>query len=228
MATAAPESNSKEDKKSSVVLDPLERSSEVLFGVIMVMTFTVSLRVARADRLQVHEMLIGALGCNLAWGLIDAIMYIMACVSERGHSIKVLRRVHKVKEQPQQANQILAEELPSMVAAVLPPPALDMMRERLNALPEPPAHPRLKPEDWRGAFSVFLLVFLSTFPIILPFIVLRHIKLAARISDVIALVILFFSGYSYGKYAGHTAWGWGISMVVLGCIMVGLTIGLGG
>src|SRR5580700_9219604 len=50
-------------------LDPLERFSEILFGVIMVLTFTVSLRVARADRLQVHEMLIGALSCNLAWGV---------------------------------------------------------------------------------------------------------------------------------------------------------------
>ena len=43
----------------------------------MVMTFTVSLRVARADHLQVREMLIGAIGCNLAWGIIDGIMYVM-------------------------------------------------------------------------------------------------------------------------------------------------------
>jgi hypothetical protein len=228
MATSATQTKSrKADKNRQPVLDPLERSSEVLFGVIMVMTFTVSLRVARADRLQVHEMLIGALGCNLAWGLIDAIMYIMACISERGHGIKVLRRVHKVKE-PQQANQIISEELPPVVALVMPPTALDIMREKLNSMPEPPPHPRLKPEDWRGAFSVFSLVFVSTFPIILPFILLTHIRLAARISDAIALVILFFSGYSYGRYAGHSSWGWGISMVVIGCIMVGLTIGLGG
>ncbi len=53
----------------------------------MVLTFTVSLRVARADRTQVHEMLIGALGCNLAWGLIDAIMYLMSSVSERGQAL---------------------------------------------------------------------------------------------------------------------------------------------
>ncbi|MGB9256787.1 MAG: hypothetical protein WCC25_18250, partial [Candidatus Korobacteraceae bacterium] len=73
-----------ENKSSKRVLDPLERLSEILFGVIMVLTFTVSLRVARADRTQVREMLIGALGCNLAWGLIDAIMYLMSCVSTNG------------------------------------------------------------------------------------------------------------------------------------------------
>src|SRR3954469_20709049 len=93
-AMATPASNGPVTKRRKLIqpiLDPLERSSEVLFGVIMVMTFTVSLRVARADHLQVREMLIGAIGCNLAWGVIDGIMYVMSCVSERGHSNKILR-----------------------------------------------------------------------------------------------------------------------------------------
>jgi hypothetical protein len=53
-------------------LDPMDRISEVLFGVIMVLTFTGALSIATADRLEVREMLVGALGCNLAWGVIDA------------------------------------------------------------------------------------------------------------------------------------------------------------
>lgn len=228
MATAA--SNAKAEIRSTPlqpVLDPLERSSEILFGVIMVMTFTVSLRVARADRLQVREMLIGALGCNLAWGVIDALMYVMSCVSERGHSIKVLRRIHKA-ESPQEANQIISDELPPVVAAVLPPPALNAMREKLETLPEPPARPRLKPEDWRGAATIFMLVFCSTLPLILPFVLIPRLRIAARVSDLIGLVMLFFAGRSYGRYAGHSAKGWGLAMVLLGGVMVALTIVLGG
>ena len=52
------------------VLTPNERISEVLFGLIMVLTFTGSLSVAEAGREDIRTMLIGALGCNLAWGLI--------------------------------------------------------------------------------------------------------------------------------------------------------------
>ena len=228
MATAA--SNAHADKRSTLiqpVLDPLERSSEILFGVIMVMTFTVSLRVARADRLQVREMLIGALGCNLAWGVIDAIMYLMSCVSERGHNIKVLRRIHHSKT-PQDANQVIKDALPPVVVSVLPPPALDAMRENLQRMPEAPARPRLKAEDWRGALAIFLLVFLSTFPLVVPFILIPRIRMASRVSDLVGLVMLFFAGRSYGKYAGHSEHGWGVAMVVLGGVMVGLTIALGG
>jgi VIT1/CCC1 family predicted Fe2+/Mn2+ transporter len=83
-------------------------------------------------------------------------------------------------------------------------------------------------DDWQGALGVFLLVFLSTFPIVLPFILVSDIKLALRTSDLIAMGMLFLAGHAYGRYAGHTPWGWGISMVAIGALMVGLTTALGG
>jgi hypothetical protein len=228
MATVASQATPEKKKwRFEPFLDPLERFSEILFGVIMVLTFTVSLRVARADRLQVREMLIGALSCNLAWGMIDGIMYIMSNVSERGHANEVLRRVHQTPE-PERANQIILDELPPVIASVLPPPALNAMRQRLYELPDPPVRPRLRKDDWRGAAGIFSLVFLSTFPVVLPFIVIPRIRLASRVSDVIAITMLFIAGHAYGRYAGHSAWGWGLSMVLIGSIMVGLTIGLGG
>ncbi len=227
MTTAAQNSKISKLLHYHPVLDPLERSSEILFGVIMVMTFTVSLRVARAGRVQIHEMLIGALGCNLAWGVIDAIMYIMSCVSERGHTLSILRQVHRAKG-PKEANEIITDALPPVLASVMPPSSIDAIRQRLESFPEAPPKPRLKAEDWRGAFGVFNLVFFSTLPLVLPFLVISRVGLAARISDGIALVILFLAGHSYGRYAGHSAKGWGIAMVLIGCVMVSLTIGLGG
>jgi hypothetical protein len=59
------------------VLDPSDRIAEVLFGLIMVLTFTGSLSIIEAGRDDVHAMLIGALGCNLAWGVIDGVFYLM-------------------------------------------------------------------------------------------------------------------------------------------------------
>ena len=72
---------------SKRVLDPIDRVSEVLFGLIMVLTFTGSLSVAEAGREDVRAMLIGALGCNLAWGIIDAVFYLMGCLADRGRGI---------------------------------------------------------------------------------------------------------------------------------------------
>src|SRR6478609_7585843 len=54
---------------SKRILEPSERIAEVLFGLIMVLTFTGSLSIAEADRAEVRSMLIGALGCNTVWGL---------------------------------------------------------------------------------------------------------------------------------------------------------------
>ena len=75
------------------MLEPIERLSEILFGLIMVLTFTGSLSVATADHVEVREMLIGALGCNIAWGIIDAIMYLMAALSERARDHRAVSAI---------------------------------------------------------------------------------------------------------------------------------------
>src|SRR5207249_4453585 len=72
------------ERSSKRVLDPIDRVSEVLFGLIMVLTFTGSLSVAEAGRESIRTMLIGALGCNLAWGIIDGVFYLMGCLAEKG------------------------------------------------------------------------------------------------------------------------------------------------
>ena len=77
------------------MLEPNERIAEVLFGLIMVLTFTGSLSVAEADRAEVRTMLIGALGCNLAWGIIDAVLYLMGSLSEKGTGLLTFRAVRQ-------------------------------------------------------------------------------------------------------------------------------------
>src|SRR5213076_2072445 len=81
-------------RSSRRVLEPIDRVSEVLFGLIMVLTFTGSLSVAEAGREDVRTMLIGALGCNLAWGIIDGIVYLMGCLAEKGRGLSAFRAAH--------------------------------------------------------------------------------------------------------------------------------------
>ncbi len=214
-------------KSSKRVLDPIDRVSEVLFGLIMVLTFTGSLSVAEAGRDDVRAMLIGALGCNLAWGIIDGILYLMGCLAEKGRGLLTFRAVRKATDS-KEAQRLVADALPSVVASVLHPAELEAMQLRLKKLPEPPERARLRKDDWLGAAGVFLLVFLSTFPVVIPFIFMHSAGPALRVSNAVAIVMLFLTGYAFGRLAGRRPWLVGISMVVLGLVLVGLTIALGG
>ena len=214
-------------KSNKRVLEPYDRISEVLFGLIMVLTFTGSLSVAEAGREDVRTMLIGALGCNLAWGIIDAVLYLMGSLAEKGQGLLTFRAVRKATD-PKHAHRLIADALPSVVASILEPAELETMHQRLKKLPEPPERARLGKDDWLGAIGVFLLVFLSTFPVVIPFIFMHSAGPALRVSNGIAILMLFITGYTFGRITGRHPWGFGISMVVLGVILVGMTMALGG
>jgi VIT1/CCC1 family predicted Fe2+/Mn2+ transporter len=208
-------------------LDPVDRLAEVLFGLIMVLTFTGSLSVAEVGRDDVRAMLIGALGCNLAWGIIDAILYLMGCLAERSRRLMTVRAV-RAADTPERARGLLADALPPEIAAIVEPDELEGIRARLVRQPEPPPRAHMAKEDWTGAAAVFLLVFLSTFPVVVPFIVMRNAVPALRVSNAIAVAMLFMTGYAYGRLTGYRPVGMGIAMVLLGAVLVGLTMALGG
>jgi hypothetical protein len=209
------------------VLEPIDRVSEILFGLIMVLTFTGSLSVAEAGRDDVRAMLIGALGCNLAWGIIDGILYLMGCLAERGRGLFALRAA-RTASNPLEAQALIANALPPAISSVIEPTELESIRRRLKELPEPAVHARFERDDWRGGLGVFLLVFLCTFPVVIPFIFMDNAVPALRVSNSIAVVMLFLTGYAFGRLTGHRPWVFGLSMVVLGMVLVGMTIALGG
>jgi VIT1/CCC1 family predicted Fe2+/Mn2+ transporter len=123
---------------------------------------------------------------------------------------------------------LIAGALPPILASALQPAELETIRQRLGQLPEPPARARLRTEDWLGALGVFLLVFLATFPVALPFVFVHNARLALRISNLLAMVMLFLTGFAYGRAVGRRGWAAGIAMIVLGGVLVALTILLGG
>lgn len=209
------------------LLDPMDRISEVLFALIMVLTFTCSFSVADAGREEVRSLLSGALGCNLAWAIIDAIFYLMACFSARGRAILTLGALRQVSS-PAEAHQIIAQALPPVLVSVLSSADLETMRERLGHVQDIPTRPRLGKREWVGALGVFLIVVLTTVPVILPFALIGDGRVALRLSNAIAVVMLFLAGYAFGNYTGHRPWRMAITMVGLGSALVAITIALGG
>jgi len=208
-------------------LEPSDRVSEVLFGLIMVLTFTGSLSVAEAGRDDVRVMLIGALGCNIAWGIIDGVLYLMGCLAETGRNLMTYVAVRKTSDS-KKARAFLAGVIPPVIAAVLKPTEFEAIHQRLQKLPEPPARAPLRKEVWLGAFAVFLWVFVTTFPVAIPFIFIADVGRAMRTSNAVAIVMLFITGAAYARCVGRSTWLVGISMVFLGSVLVAMTIALGG
>jgi VIT1/CCC1 family predicted Fe2+/Mn2+ transporter len=209
------------------ILDPLERFSEIIFGLIMVLSFTCAISVAEIGREDVRAMLIGALGCNIAWGIIDAAFYLISCLTEQGRNAKTLRNVQRATTAAQ-AQKVIAGALPPVVAEALQTVDFDRVHQHLKQLPEPSERPRLTGANWRGAVGVFLLVFLSTLPVIVPFIFMQEARLALRISNGIAIAMLFATGSMLAGYAGMRRVPTGLAMVAIGSVLVALTIALGG
>src|SRR5579872_755864 len=93
-----PEQFIKEPFTDDRLLSPIERISEILFGLIMALSFTCAISVFEADRVEVKQMLIGAIGCNIAWGIIDAIMYLMIEISQRGRNRAIVNYVREIPD----------------------------------------------------------------------------------------------------------------------------------
>jgi hypothetical protein len=212
---------------SKRALDPMERVSEVLFGLIMVLTFTGSLSVATAGRAEVREMLVGALGCNLAWGVIDALLYLMAVLADKGRNLATFQALRAARD-AEEGNRIVAGALPPLVASVLDRSHLDVIRQRLAGMPAPPTRARLGADDWRGGLAVFLLVFLSTLPVAVPFLLVGEAHFALRVSNAVAIVMLLFCGYAVGRLTGYHPWLTALLMVLVGIALVWMTMALGG
>jgi VIT1/CCC1 family predicted Fe2+/Mn2+ transporter len=172
-------------------------------------------------------MLIGAIGCNLAWGIVDAIMYVLNSLGDRGKNLLTLRRVRRASKLSE-ARDLIAGAMPSVIAATLRPDDFERIGRGLAALPEPPPRASLKRDDFLGALACFLLVFLSTFPVVIPFLLMHDPMRALRFSNAIAIVLLFAAGYELAKASGFRPWRTGLVMVAIGAALVGLTIALGG
>jgi VIT1/CCC1 family predicted Fe2+/Mn2+ transporter len=209
------------------VLDPVERMSEVVFGLIMVLSFTGSMSVATAGHEEVRAVLIGAVGCNLAWGIVDGVMYLLTQLIERGRSLSIGRAV-RASPDAEQGRKLLVDALPEPLDRLFDGPALECAREKLAALPSLPDRPRLRKDDWLAAFGIFLLVFLSTFPVVLPFLFFSPLHLAMRVSECVAIVMLYAAGQSLGRHAELGPTRTGLVMVGIGVVLVVVTIALGG
>lgn len=209
------------------VLDPIDRATEVIFGLLMAMTFTGTISVLTSDQEAERTMMIAALGCNLAWGLADAVMYLLRVMIERTRNRTLLARLRSGMD-AKAGQALVADALPQRLAVAAGADGLELIRSRLTEACTTPVSTRLQWDDFKGAVGVFLLVVCSTFPLVVPFLLLEETRLAVRVSNLIGLVVLFVAGYTLARYAGAKAWQGGVALAVSGTLLIAAIIALGG
>ena len=209
------------------VLSPVDRVSELLFGLFMVLTFVGAVSVTEGGEEQIRSMFAAALGCNLAWGLVDAVMYLIRTVTDRGRLLSLVRSV-QTEADAETGRRLVADSLSRVARALVSSVEIEAMHGRIVALPSLPPRPRLNRGDLLAAVAIFAIVVASTFPVVLPFIVFQDVGMAKRVSHGIALAMLFFGGLALGRYAGYGSWRAGLLMAGLGAALVGAIRALGG
>jgi hypothetical protein len=209
------------------VLDTVDRVSELCFGLFMALTFVGTVSAVTAGEDAGQKMLYTALGCNLAWGLADALMFVVRTVTDRGRRLTLALSIKHAPD-ADAGRRVLRGALPKFMRSILSDESLEEIRLSLAATTNLPDRSRLVRGDFVGALGVFLIIVLSTFPVALPFIIFRDVPTALLVSRALTLVILFCCGLALGRHAGWSRWKAAFSMTAFGVLLTMAIIALGG
>ena len=207
--------------------DPINRQSEVMFGLRMTLNFTGTMSVALGAGATVREILLAARGCNIAWGPVDATVCLLTSATEHGRGRAQAAAIRAASEteakaqlralMPGRAGEVLSD---AQVGAVLA-----WMRD---TPPEPDVEPVPQRQDFIAAGQVFLLVTGAAFPPILPFLIVESVPLAMCLSDAVAVAMLVVIGWRLDQQMQGGRRLMRRIIPVIGLVMGTVTIALGG
>jgi hypothetical protein len=211
-------------------LDPASRLGEILFGLIMVLTITLTTGLTVDSGPEgVRQLLVAAVGCNIAWGLIDGVMYVMNCMTVRSAKVRLILAVRNAGDR-QAALQIVrrsvdaqfldlerADDCETMYEAMLRRSAQAMLEKT-----------RVTKDDLHGAAACFGLVFVSCLPAAAPFLIFSSPRSALRVSNFLLIGLLFLVGQKWAHYINANRLLAGLAMVAIGLALVGVAALLGG
>jgi VIT1/CCC1 family predicted Fe2+/Mn2+ transporter len=154
-------------------------------------------------------------------------MYLVRTVTERGRLLTLLRSVQAAAD-AETGRRLIGRFLPGAAAGLVLPVEVEAIRGRILELPSIPRRPTLERDDLLSALTIFVIVVLSTFPVVLPFVFIADVGTAKLASRVVALAMLFFGGLALGHVAGYGSWKTGVMMAGLGVALVGAIMARGG
>jgi hypothetical protein len=210
-------------------LDPSDRLDELLFGLIMVLSITLGVGLATDEGGSTLQVAVTIFGCNLAWGLIDGIMYIVTQLYDRSRKaqlIEALRSTNSDAEKIATVGGVLDDKLSPLTSEDERHALYLNISRRLGGVSI--QQTRIAAEDVYGALAIVWLVVIASVPAVLPFLFFTDRFVAARVSNALVLVALFAVGFGFARTIHANPWTVGISTAVLGIALVGIVMLLGG
>jgi hypothetical protein len=213
-------------------LDPASSLGEILFGLIMTLTFTLGAGIIIEDegREGARQLLIAVIGCNIAWGVIDAALYIVTELFNRSRRLRLAQTIRSTPDEGA-AMTVVAGELDELLENVTSAAEREALYRQiaanLRSRDVPPIS--INKADYLGAFTSFCLVVITSAPAAIPFLLIDNAHLALRVSNAILLATLFVTGYWWARY--HTLgrpWRVGLALLIGGVVLVVVAIALGG
>ncbi len=211
-------------------VDPSTAYAEILFGLIMALTFTLGASlISDVDATPLRNVVVGAVACNVAWGVIDGVFFILGELFEFGRKGMQIRSVQTAAS-TQDALRRIREVFDERIAEITTPEERDRLYEAIHKLvmrmhvPEK----RFTREGLIGACIVFVLVSSTSLPILLPALVMPNTALAIKVGNFLLVGCLFLTGYAMAHDVGGHAIRFGTIVAILGLVLVGLAQALGG
>jgi VIT family len=211
-------------------LDPSESLLEILFGLIMALTMTAGARlVTDPATLDARDLIAALAGCNVAWGFIDAVFYLVGSMFNRNRRLELVRRLQATRDEGE-AIALIRDEFglqrePRMRdedRAVFYRSMLEMLRHADTR------RARFAPSEFAAAAIIFALVSLTAVPGLIPLAVMSDVGMALRLSNGLQVVLLFYVGYKWSYYSGSNPWRGAAMIGVMGVVLVLVSVALGG
>jgi len=209
-------------------LDPASRLGEILFGLIMALGIIGAVRLGVED-LSNRSMFIAILGCNLAWAVVDGVMYVLVSLFDKGRRFRIANEIQRTSGDEKALELIHRELGPDLEALVSRDVLREFYGEVLRTLRTTgPLRVSVGREEILGGVASAVVILLATAPILIPYLVLPRPLLAVRSSEIIAIGLLFLLGTWWGRTVGTHPFRMGLFLTLIGGVLVGVTILLGG
>ncbi|MGD0819098.1 MAG: hypothetical protein ABR986_11995 [Methanomassiliicoccales archaeon] len=221
-------------------LYPHERLVEILYGLVIALTITSAIRVitggGRLDSLEINLMATTSLGAGIAWGIIDAMLYILVIVFQKHRYTRIAGKINAAKDESEALATIQEDLEDSLVGTLDAEDQKSVYRLVLHAqrrssaasYTHQPKSINIAKEDIFGATQVFFAMLLATLVVVIPLLLIEPPHVAVLVSNVLAFIVLFAVGYTWAKHTNIRKTLFGIVLVALGAAIVGISLVLGG
>ena len=196
----------------------------------MVLTCTLGAGViAGLDRDSLRSLFIAALGCNVAWGVIDAALYVMGRIFVRTQNARLMQAIRSAGDDASGLG-IVRQALEPRFGSFGWNEDREQFYRSLRAMVvhSEARHNLVTADDLRSAAVVFVLVVATALPPAVPFLLIADPLVALRVSNIVLVALLFVVGFCWARAIGGSGWRTGLVMMLSGVLLVGIAIAFGG